>query len=162
MIEEGYKFDADAVVTEYFTEKVICGNTDYPDLMNNAATEYFIEITHEKYLSAMKNAIGKNVTAVFTDEPKAPSSAFNKELAEKYKSIYGESVLPYLPLIAGDTPATEENVHILHRWYDLCSRMFCDNFLLTCKNGQMTTVWLLRGIWIKTTPPRLYARRRKL
>ncbi len=133
MIEEGYKFDADAVVTEYFTEKVICGDTDYPNLMNNAATEYFIEITHEKYLSAMKNAIGKNVTAVFTDEPKAPSSAFNKELAEKYKSIYGESVLPYLPLIAGDAPATEENVHILHRWYDLCSRMFCDNFLLPCK-----------------------------
>lgn len=133
MIEEGYEFVSDAVVTEYSTEKVINGNTDYPDLLNKAATEYFIEITHEKYASAMKNALGKNVTAVFTDEPKAPSSAFNKELAEKYELTYGESVLPYLPLIAGKTAPTEENVHILHRWYDLCSRTFCDNFLLPCK-----------------------------
>lgn len=127
MIEEGYEFVSDVVVTEYSTEKVINGNTDYPDLLNKAATEYFIEITHEKYV------LGKNVTAVFTDEPKAPSSAYNKELAEKYESAYGESILPYLPLIAGKTAPTEENVHILHRWYDLCSRVFCDNFLLPCK-----------------------------
>ena len=133
MIEEGYNFIADTVVTEYITEKVICGNADYPDLLNKAATEYFIEITHEKYAASMKNAFGENVTAVFTDEPKAPSVAFNKELAERYESMYGESILPYLPLIFQRTEVTEENVHILHRWYDLCSRMFCDNFLLTCK-----------------------------
>lgn len=133
IINDGYEFVSDAVVTEYSTEKIISGNTDYPDLLNKSATEYFIEITHEKYACAMKAALGKNVTAIFTDEPKAPSSAFNKELAEKYKSAYGESILPHLPLIAGKTAPTEENVHILHRWYDLCSRMFCDNFLLPCK-----------------------------
>ncbi len=133
MIEEGYEFVSDSVVTEYLTEKAICGNTDYPDLLNIAATEYFIEITHKKYASSMKDALGKNVTAVFTDEPKASSSAFNKEIAEKYELIYGESVLPHLPLIAGNTEVTEDNVHILHRWYDLCSRVFCDNFLLPCK-----------------------------
>ncbi len=133
IIEEGYEFVSDAVATEYVTKKVINGNTDYPDLLNIAATEYFIEITHEKYASAMKNASGKNITAIFTDEPKAPSSAFNKDLAEKYELTYGESILPYLPLIAYKTVPTEENVHILHRWYDLCSRMFCDNFLLPCK-----------------------------
>ncbi|MBR2868516.1 MAG: hypothetical protein IKB88_05585 [Clostridia bacterium] len=133
MAEEGYEFISDVVVTEYTTEKTVNGDTDYPDLLNQAATEYFIEITHEKYASALKDASGKIVTAIFTDEPKAPSSAFNKELAEKYELTYGESILPYLPLIAGKTAPTEENVHILHRWYDLCSRMFCDNFLLPCK-----------------------------
>ena len=133
MIEEGYKFIADAVVSEYVTEKVICGNADYPDLLNKDATDYFIGITHEKYASSMKDALGSNVTAVFTDEPKASSTAFNKELAEKYESVYGESILPYLPLITQRAEVTEENVHILHRWYDLCSRMFCDNFLLRCK-----------------------------
>lgn len=133
IIEEGYEFVSDVVVTEYSTEKIINGNTDYPDLLNVAATEYFIRITHEKYASAMKDALGKNVTAVFTDEPKASSSAFNKELADKYESAYGESILSYLPLIAGKTTPTDKNVHILHRWYDLCSRMFCDSFLLPCK-----------------------------
>lgn len=133
IIEDGYIFDTDTVVTEYVAEKVICGNADYPDLLNKAATEYFIEITHEKYASVMKNSLGETVTAVFTDEPKAPTGAFNKELAEKYEYIYGESILPHLPLIAEKIAPTAENVHILHRWYDLCSRMFCDNFLLPCK-----------------------------
>ncbi len=133
MISEGYIFVEDAAVTEYVAKKEICGNADYPDLLNKDATEYFIEITHEKYASALKESLGKNVTAVFTDEPKAPSNAFSKELAEQYEAKYSESILPHLPLIAQRMPVTEENVHILHRWYDICSRMFCDNFLFPCK-----------------------------
>ncbi len=133
IIKEGYLFSDDTVVTEYVAEKVICGNADYPDLLNKCATDYFIKITHEEYAHALKKALGKNVTAVFTDEPKAPAGAFNKELAEKYESIYGESIIPHLPLIAERIATTEENIHILYRWYDLCSRMFCENFLLPCK-----------------------------
>lgn len=133
MIEEGYKFISDTVVTEYVTEKATCGNADYPDLLNRDATGYFIETTHKKYATSMKSALGRNVTALFTDEPKAPSDAFSKALTEKYESVYGESVLPYLPLIFEKEEVTEKNVHILYRWYDLCSRMFCDNFLLPCK-----------------------------
>ncbi len=133
IIEEGYIFSEDTVVTEYYTEKHICGNADYPDLLNKNATEYFIKITHEEYAHVLKSALGKNVTAVFTDEPKAPGGAFNKELADKYEIIYRESILPYLPLIAERVEITEENVHILYRWYDLCSRIFCENFLLPCK-----------------------------
>ena len=124
-IEDGYVFLKDSVVTEYFIKKDI--SSSYPDLLNNAATEYFIETTHKKY------KICDNVTAVFTDEPKAPSGAFNKELSERYEALYGESILPYLPLLAGKVDTTNENVHILHRWYDLCSHAFCENFLLPCK-----------------------------
>ena len=131
IIEEGYRFLDDSVVTEYVAEKEANGN--YPDLLNKNATDYFINITHEKYASAMKNALGEIVTAVFTDEPKAPTGAFNNELAEKYEATYGESILPYLPLIAERVAPTEENAYILHRWYDLCSRIFCDNFMLPCK-----------------------------
>ncbi len=131
IIEEGHIFPEACVVAEYVAEKEL--NDNYPDLLNKNATEYFINITHEKYASAMKNALGENVTAVFTDEPKAPAGAFNKELAEKYESLYGESILPHLPLIAERVAPTEENAYILHRWYDLCSRMFCDNFLLPRK-----------------------------
>ncbi|MBE6821472.1 MAG: hypothetical protein E7516_10555 [Ruminococcaceae bacterium] len=130
IIEDGYIFTEDTVATEYFAEKE---NSDYPDLLNKEATEYFIEITHKNYAAFLKNELGKTVTAVFTDEPKAPSMAFNKELAEKYEAEYGESILPHLPLIAKRTAVTEENVYILHRWYDLCSSMFCENYLFPCK-----------------------------
>ncbi len=124
MISEGYVFDEDAVVAEYVIEK---GSGNYPDLLNKSATEYFIEITHKKY------PLVSNVTAVFTDEPKAPTDAFNDELADKYEAIYGESILPHLPLIMERAEVTEEKVHILHRWYDLCSHTFCKNYLMLCK-----------------------------
>lgn len=101
---------------------------NYPDLLNKKATEYFIETTHENYVSATRN-----FSAVFTDEPKAPSNPFSKELADKYEEIYGESFLPYLPLIENEEMPTKENIHILHRWYDLCSRTFCESYLLPCK-----------------------------
>ncbi len=100
----------------------------YPDLLNRDATEYFIEITHKKY-----SAVTQNFTAVFTDEPKAPSNPFNKDLADKYEQICGESILPYLPLIESKEKPTEKNVHILRRWYDLCSHEFCENYLIACK-----------------------------
>lgn len=125
IIEEGYAFTDDTVVTEYFTGKDIFSK--YPDLLNKSATEYFINITHKKYI------LNDNITAVFTDEPKAPSGAFNDELREKYEASYGESVLPFLPLLSGRKAVTKDNVHILYHWYDLCSRMFCENFLLPCK-----------------------------
>ncbi|MBR3780833.1 MAG: hypothetical protein IKK63_06515 [Clostridia bacterium] len=130
IIEEGYIFTDNAVITEYIAEKESLG---YPDLLNKAATAYFIEITHKKYATSLKNEFGETVAAVFTDEPKAPLTAFNKELEKKYEAMYGESILPHLPLIAKRTAVTEENVYILHRWYDLCSHMFCENFLLPCK-----------------------------
>lgn len=124
MISEGYAFNEDTVVTEYVAEKE---NGSYPDLLNKKATEYFIEITHKKY------PLNGNVTAVFTDEPKAPADAFNNELVQKYEETFGESILPHLPLIMNRAAITEENVHILRRWYNLCSLMFCENFLLPCK-----------------------------
>ena len=101
---------------------------NYPDLLNRDATEYFIDITHKKYAAATRN-----FTAVFTDEPKAPFNPFNKDLADKYESIFGESILPYFPLIENEEKPTEENIRILYRWYDLCSHAFCENYLLPCK-----------------------------
>ena len=129
-IEDGFGFCETSFVTEYF---VIKGTGEYPDLLNKRATEYFIEITHRKYAEAFENELSDVVGAVFTDEPKAPFIPFNKELCDKYETLYGESVLPYLPLIAERIGLTKENVHILHRWYDLCSKMFCENYLMTCR-----------------------------
>ncbi len=119
-------------VTKVYPEFTV-ENSSYPDLLNKKATEYFIEITHEKYFWAIGEDFKNFVSAVFTDEPKAPFHTSNKELIERYEKMYGESILPYLPLIKGKIAPTEENVHILHRWYDLCSRAFCENFLLPCK-----------------------------
>ena len=54
-------------------------------------------------------------------------------MADRYEAQYGESILPHLPLLASNIPITEDNIGVLYRWYDLCSRMFCERFLLPCK-----------------------------
>ncbi|MBQ1954506.1 MAG: hypothetical protein II350_02075, partial [Clostridia bacterium] len=132
-IGEGYVFEKDTVVTEYYVGLFNFGGSDYPDLLNREATEYFLNVTHDKYASALGSLCGSVITAVFTDEPKAPVNPINAELISRYEKEYGESVLPYLPLLAGKVSATEENAEILRRWYDLCSKEFCRNFLLPCK-----------------------------
>lgn len=133
MIADGYRFETDGTVTEYTISQEIFGSADFPDLLSEDATRYFIEITHQGYAAAMPSALGQTVTALFTDEPKAPAKAFRRELAEQYEARYGESILPYLPLLAGRAEPTAETVPILQRWYDLCSRMLCEHYLLPCK-----------------------------
>lgn len=133
MIEEPFRVAADTAVTEYIIGHEIGSGTDWPDLLNSDATAYFIKLTHEGYADALKNALGQAVTVVFTDEPKAPLCPFSRELAGRYETAYGESILPYLPLIAKRKAASPETAPVLSRWYDLCSRMFCENYLLPCK-----------------------------
>ena len=130
MIADGFVFGDDSAVYEY---SIVCEGGRYPDLLNRAATEYFIKTTHEQYKSKLGSLFDSTVFAMFTDEPKAPANAFSKELMQRYESIYGESIIPYLPLIANKVKPTAETAHILSRWYDLLSRMFCDNYLSVCK-----------------------------
>lgn len=139
-LSPGYVFPEDRMVAEYYSEEQTKfgpmgpGSPDYPDLTREDSTQYFLEITHEKYRQAIGETFGDHVIAMFTDEPKAPQPvAFREELMEEYQSLYGECVVPYLPLLAGTVDPTEETASVLRRWYDLCSHKFCDTFLNTCK-----------------------------
>ena len=129
LVEEGTAFAEETPVEEYSIRLDNNGGADYPDLLNKDATEYFNKITHDGYASVL----GDEVAAVFTDEPKAPYMALNEELIQRYEQVYEESIVPYLPLLAGKCPVTDENIQVLYRWYDLCSQAFCENFMLPCK-----------------------------
>jgi len=136
MIEEGYCFPQDTEVNlyeSYASAWEAPGIPDYPDLTVKEAAQAFIRITHERYAAHLGGHFGNTLTAVFTDEPKAPHLPFREELCRIYAEEYGESILPHLPVLAGRLPLNEERAEIRRRWYDLCSRMFCENFLLECK-----------------------------
>jgi len=137
MIDEGYTFSADTEVQiydSYASAWEAPGIPDYPDLTVKGATKAFLEITHEQYKAHLGEHFGDTVTAVFTDEPYAPTLPFREELCLMYEEEYGESILQYLPVLAGKVPLTEENIEIRRRWYDLCSKVFCENYLMECKN----------------------------
>ena len=134
MISGGFKAKEGTSVTEYFSVQENRGGSDYPDITREDTTDYFIKLTHEGYRSAVGDLFGKSVGAVFTDEPKAPGGVpFRDELQKAYEEKYGESVIPYLPVLRGDAEPDEKGLAVRRRWYDLCSRFFCDNFLLRCK-----------------------------
>ena len=136
-IEEGFVFYGDTEVTEYYTALETALN--YPDVTKLSATNCFLNITHNAYRQAMGEEFDELFSAIFTDEPKAPYMAPDNFAV--YERVYGKSILPYLPIIMPDSDtllsgkmlAGDEAAEVLTQWYDLNSRLFCDNFLKPCK-----------------------------
>lgn len=137
MIDEGYLFENDASVDEYYSKQTLfeaIATPDFPDLSLREATDCFIELTHEKYYNSLKERMGDYITAVFTDEPTLPRPfPLHDGIIKAYEEQYGESPLPYLPSIYGKAEVDEKAAEIRIRWFDLCSRIFCENFLTRCR-----------------------------
>lgn len=135
-------FEEETSLKEYYARRCFFeapGVPDYPDLMLRESCDAFLASTHEKYAPYLAGQLGKNMTAVFTDEAKAPGLVpFAKGIRERFESEYGYSVLPYLPALekwlhtdapALDAPAARAAVD----FYDLASRMLCENWLMPQK-----------------------------
>lgn len=60
-----------------WTQQSISGR---PDILNPAATETFISLTHERYRTAVGNHFGKTIQTVFTDEPSFPAFRDGREI----------------------------------------------------------------------------------
>ena len=136
MINEGDSFDTDTEIVEYYSKRVAFekpGFPDVPDATRSEATDYFIKLTHERYKKFLSKYFGNTVTAIFTDEPLAPTIPMRAELVKEYEKLYGESPLPYLPEILGDKAASGDSLRAKIRWFDLASKKFTENFLLRCK-----------------------------
>ena len=136
MLTEGDVFDTDVEIDVYFSERLAWRNVgipDFPDLTLKEATDVFLKLTHEKYKNCLGDHFGSTMTAVFTDEPAAPPLPFRSGLCEEYEKAYGESILPYLPALLSAEKRDSESIIRVRRWYDLCSKLFCENFLKRCK-----------------------------
>jgi len=83
----------------------------YADLLSEASTRKFIEVTHEAYRKAVGTSFGSGIPAIFTDEPqhawagrlkRAASEEdvilpFTADLCETYRTQFGEDLLEVLP-----------------------------------------------------------------
>ncbi len=137
MIGDGYTAEADTVIDEYFIHRSFFsspGIPDYPDLTLAESTDRFIEYTHEQYKPYLKKYFGNEITSVFTDEPKVPGAIpYRIETENEFIKKYGFSPRPYLPYLmelGGDSDRISD---IRIKWFDLCSELFCENYLLRCK-----------------------------
>lgn len=142
-LNEGYVFSEDSEVNEYFSARYYFdygSTTDYPDLLIPGSTEAFIDETFTGYDRTLARHFGTEITAVFSDEPCGPAPApFRAELEEEYERRYGESIRAHLDVMYNnvqrlwkdltDVTVPESSAQAMIRWYDLCSELFCKNYL---------------------------------
>lgn len=121
------------------------GNT-YLDTLDKEAVEEFIRLTHDKYFRAVGDYFGKEVPAIFTDEPNfnheyistMPDPFFkgrvmygwSRFFEEKYKSEYGEDIIDVIPYLFWICRDRSDSI-VKYRYYNLCGKLFCLNFFKT-------------------------------
>ncbi|MBO4216998.1 MAG: hypothetical protein J5940_03550 [Clostridia bacterium] len=129
----------------------------YADTLSKRVIKKFVEITHEKYKSAIGKEFGKAVPAIFTDEPQfiikrqlpfADSDRsvllpFTPDFPDTYKKKYGEDIIPRLPELLWELPDGKVSVS-RYRYHDHIAERFADAFADTIgewceKNGIMLT-----------------------
>ncbi len=135
-IEKGYIFEKDSEITEYyyFKNRFDPGVPDIPDVTKAESTDKFIELTHEAYKPYIEEFLGDTILAVFTDEPTAPRKVpFREEIEELFEKENGYSIHKFLSELLGEREPSEEGSRARIAWFDLCSRLFCNNFLLKNK-----------------------------
>ncbi len=136
-VEIGQVFDETVELTEYYSHVRYfpnVGEPDFPDLLLKESAQKFIESTHEKYKKNISEHFGKTVQALFTDEPVGPGivPAFVGMEAE-FEKRYGYSIIPYFPVLKGVVQPCESDWQALIDFYDMCSALYCENFMLACK-----------------------------
>lgn len=114
----------------------------YLDTMSRAATDAFLQSTHEKYVERCGDRLGKSIKGIFTDEPHRGSlmTSFGQGLGssewivpwtpkmpEHWQEAYGDDLLAHLPEIF--LFPNGQSVHPTKwRYVELCLSLFIENF----------------------------------
>ncbi len=86
-----------------------------PDSLNPKATEYFISLTHEKYKQYVGDMFGKEIKAIFTDEPKyCARFPWTRGLDTNFQAQYGYDIKPRLYQLMNDSTDSESTLSRLH------------------------------------------------
>ena len=113
----------------------------YVDTLNQAATEKFLEVTHEKYFAAVGKDFGGLVPAIFTDEPAfeafralpSPLSrddvimSWTTDFSETYQKAWHEDLLDFLPELVWQLPAGKAS-RARYRYHDHNAERFASAY----------------------------------
>ena len=113
----------------------------YVDVFNPAALARFIELTHERYASAVGEHFGTVVPAIFTDEPQFTKKQFFRtaneardlllpftdDFPETYRAAYKQDLLDHLPELFWNLPDGESSL-ARYRYHDHTAERFASAF----------------------------------
>ncbi len=108
----------------------------YVDMLNPAAVQKFIELTHERYKEFIGDEFGKTVRGVFTDEPTVLRhfdftyvGIWSDTFAEEFEAEYGYSLLPYLYCFWKFDTKRPEEVKAIHDYRAFVMKRYHANFV---------------------------------
>jgi len=140
----------------------------YINLLDDRATQYFIELTHEAYYQRLKDHFGKTIVAFFTDEPslmavnlgpipeparsrvpiqdppdpnvkRLPTVPWGYDLAECYQKRYGQDLVAVRKsLFEGDTA---EDIRVRRQFWSLVADLVAERYF-----GQIRQWCRQRGV----------------
>jgi len=107
------------------------GEAGYLDVLNPAATDEFMRMTHVEYDRHIRRYYGDPIIGIFTDEPgNYGALPFSSILPAEYERRYHDKFLDCLPSLAGRIPGIPIEQQVLNRtrYFELARDMFAGNF----------------------------------
>ncbi|MBR6909475.1 MAG: hypothetical protein IKN35_04225, partial [Lachnospiraceae bacterium] len=160
------------IVRYAFSE--VCGdnpwfnNRSYVNVLDKSAIDEFIRITHEKYYAELGEDFGKDIPAIFSDEPQFPSKErlgyadddrtvtlpYSNDFEEDFERRYGCSLLDHLPEIFWELEDGKYS-EIRYKFHDfVCERFveaFADNIGDWCrKHSILFTGHMMEEPWLQS------------
>ncbi|HUZ97699.1 MAG TPA: glycosyl hydrolase [Edaphobacter sp.] len=108
------------------------GSQSLEDYMDPAATEQYLEFTHEQYKKAVGDEFGKTILGFRGDEPDYSISGlpWTPKFFARFQQVKGYDIRPYVAtfLLPKGTAMTETERRAKADYYDVFSQMFRDGF----------------------------------
>lgn len=117
---------------EVATDSTWFNNQTYVDTLNPEAMRRFIDVTHERYKQTLGDAFGRDVPAIFTDEPQFTHKGtlqfasqpqdvilpWTNDLDDDFTRRFGGSILAHLPEVIWDLPDNQASIwrYRYHEW----------------------------------------------
>ena len=108
------------------------GSQSLEDYMDPAATEQYLEFTHEQYKKAVGDEFGKTILGFRGDEPDYSISGlpWTPKFFAQFEQVKGYDIRPYVAtfFLPKGTAMTETQRRARADYYDVFSQMFRDGF----------------------------------
>ena len=133
-IDDGFVAPNELMVYEYYEQVRLFERPsipEVPDVTRKEAVDCFIEMTHEGYKTYLEEYFGETLLTVFSDEPHGPTPVpFRQELEKEFEEKNGYSIRKYLPYLLSKDDMPEDAAKAKYLWMNMCSKYFCNNYLL--------------------------------
>lgn len=117
-------------LTRFYIRKSGWLTNFYPSLLNKAAVETFISLTHEGLRASCGDLLGSSIFASFTDEPAVHCwpCPWEKDLLQDFEKTYGYNICAYLPSLFDGEMMGESGKRARIDYYDYWSERFAKTY----------------------------------